>query len=132
MANRKQRQHQSGNPARRAAGSPSVSQEMARTAGPPSPTRSRLERVSAPILLRLHALPRWLIPVVMGLVLAGGLFLEGQWLWLGALLLGFVTLTVAWLYALSWPLLSTGSRIGRGLVVVGLAGITFLKATGRL
>jgi hypothetical protein len=91
-----------------------------------------LERVSAPILLRLHALPRWLIPVVMGLVLAGGLFLEGQWLWLGALLLGFVTLTVAWLYALSWPLLSTGSRIGRGLVVVGLAGITFLKATGRL
>lgn len=124
MANKKQRQHQSGNPARRAAGKPPASQE--------APSLNALERFSLPILQRLHSLPRLILPLVMGLLMAGGLFLEGDWQWLGALLLGLVTLIVLWLYALSWPALPVGGRIARGIVVLGLAAIAVAKALGRL
>jgi hypothetical protein len=129
MANSKrrpqQRQHQSGNPARRAA----AGRPDRPAAPPPSPARARLNRVSAPLLIRMHALPRWVVPVVMGLLLAGGLFVSG---WLGTLLLAIVTAFIFWLFALSWPVLTPGGRVARGLVAVGLLGFTILKATGGL
>jgi hypothetical protein len=133
MANSKrrpqQRQHQSGNPARRA----TADGRPARPAAPPpSPARARLNRISAPLLIRMHAMPRWVIPVVMGLLLAGGLFLSGSLAWLGTLLLAIVTAFVMWLFAVSWPVLTPGGRVARGLVAVALLGFTFLKATGRL
>lgn len=131
MANKKQRHYQSGNPARRAAGAPSPARAQQQSAGT-SETRSLLNRVSAPILLAMHALPRWVVPVIMGLLLAGGLFLSGPWNWLGAVLLGLVTLIVLWLYVLSWPVLPPAGRVGRALVVIGLAGITVVKAMGKL
>jgi len=31
--------------------------------------RKRLEKVSAPYLVRLHALPRWVLPVVLTIIL---------------------------------------------------------------
>lgn len=121
-----QRQHQSGNPARRAdaAGRPARP-----AAPPPSPARARLNRASAPLLIRMHALPRWVVPVVMGLLLAGGLFVSG---WLGTLMLAIVTAFITWLFALSWPVLTPGGRMARGLVAVALLGFTVLKATGGL
>jgi hypothetical protein len=132
MANSKrhpQRQHQSGNPARRAASGGGTTRPAA---PPPSPARTRLNRASAPLLLWMHALPRWVVPVVMGLLLAGGLFLSGSLTWLGTLLLAVVAGFVSWLFALSWPVLTPGGRLARGLVAVALIGLTALKAAGRL
>ncbi len=80
----------------------------------------------------MHSLPRWVVPVVMGLLLAGGLFLSDSLAWVGTILLAVVTVFVAWLYALSWPVLTPGGRLARGLVAVALLGFTALKATGRL
>jgi hypothetical protein len=132
MANSKrrpQRQHQSGNPARRAAPDSAATRPAA---PPPSPARTRLNRASAPLLLWMSSLPRWVVPVVMGLLLAGGLFLSGSLAWLGTVLLAIVTAFIIWLLALSWPVLTTGGRLARSLVAVALLGITLLKATGRL
>ena len=130
MANSKrrpqQRQHQSGNPARRTA---SAGKPARPAAPPPSPARARLNRASAPLLIRMHALPRWVVPVVMGLLLAGGLFVSG---WPGTLMLAIVTAFIIWLFALSWPVLSPGGRVARGMVAVALLGFTILKATGGL
>lgn len=132
MANKKQRHYQSGNPARRAAGAPSPNRDGGSSAAAPSGFRAVFNRTSAPLLVTLHSLPRWVLPVVMGLLLAGGLFLSGSWGWLGAVLLGLVALIVLWLFTLSWPVLTPGGRVGRGLVLLGLAGMTALKALGRL
>lgn len=129
-----QRQHQSGNPARRAA-APAAGRQGAATraaAAPPSALRASLNRISAPALLWMHRLPRWAVPVAMGLLLTAGLFLGGSLTWLGALLLLIVALFVAWLLALSWPVLSGGGRFARGMVAVALFGLTALKAAGRL
>lgn len=129
MANKKQRQYQSGNPARRAAGTPSPKRQAAPE---PSGLRARFNRVSAPLLITLHRMPRWVLPVVMGLLLAGGLFFHGALNWLGTAMLGIVVLVVLWLFVLSWPVLTPGGRAGRALVLVGLIGLTVLKAMGRL
>lgn len=128
MANNKRRQHQSGNPARRAAASGSSRP----AAPPPSPARARLNRISAPLLIRMHVMPRWLLPVVMGLLLAGGLFFTDSLTWLGTLMLAVVTAFVGWLLAVSWPVLTPGGRVARGMVAVALLGFTVLKATGGL
>lgn len=77
-------------------------------------------------------MPRWVVPVVMGLLLAAGLFLDDSLAWLGTLLLLVVTLFVGWLYALSWPVLAPSGRMARGLVLVALIGFTALKASGGL
>jgi hypothetical protein len=43
-----------------------------------------------------------------------------------------VALFVGWLFALSWPVLTPGGRVARGLVFVALVGLVALKAAGRL
>ena len=82
--------------------------------------------------MRLHGMPRWVIPVVMGLLLATGLFLSDSWAWLGALMLLAVSAFLAWLLALSWPMLTTGGRLARALVVGAVLGLAALKALGKL
>jgi len=77
-------------------------------------------------------MPRWVIPVVMGLLLATGLFLSDSWAWLGALMLLAVSAFLAWLLALSWPMLTTGGRLARALVVGAVLGLAALKALGKL
>lgn len=102
------------------------------TPGRPSPAgRSTLERVSLPLLTRLHAMPRWIVVVAPAALLLGGLLLRDSWAWLGGILLGIVWLFLAWLTALSWPALSPGSRMIRGLVVVVFGGVVVLKFLGR-
>ena len=119
----------SGNPARRA------KQEQYRqraTEAPQTQTRQALNRRSAPLLIWMNSMPRWVIPVVMGLLLVAGLFFSGSLNWVGVLALSLVTIFIGWLFAVSWPAITPGSRLLRGLVVIGLAGITVLKALGRL
>lgn len=80
----------------------------------------------------LHRSPRWLVPVLLAVFLFFGLLASGPWAWAGAILLGIVTLFVAWLSALAWPVLTPGSRLARVLVTGALAGVTVLKAMGRM
>ena len=91
-----------------------------------------MERFSAPLVLKLHAMPRWLVPILLAVFLFVGLITSGPWTWLGALLLGIVTLFVAWLSALAWPVLTPGSRLARVIITLALAGVTVLKAMGRM
>ncbi len=109
MANRSSdpsRRRRSGNPAVRAG------------AVPPSPARAKVERTSLPLLLRLSAVPRWLLLVVMLVLVIAGLVLPGV---AGAALLVLVGLLVTWLLVVSWPVLGPGTRAARVLVVALLA-----------
>lgn len=93
--------------------------------------RGALERVSLPLLARLHAMPRWIIVVTPAALLLGGLLLRDSWAWLGGILLLIVWVFLTWLTALSWPALTPGSRFFRGLVVVAFAAIVVMKFLGR-
>lgn len=96
-----------------------------------SRARLRFEQASYPGLRALHGAPRWLMVVLPAAVLFGGLVTTGPWRWLGAALLLVVAAFLCWLLALSWPVLSTGSRLTRLLTVVAVAGLAVLKALGR-
>lgn len=93
--------------------------------------RRTLEQTSLPLLTRLHRMPRWIIVVAPAALLLGGLLLRDSWAWLGGILLTVVWVFLAWLTALSWPALSPGSRMVRGLIVVAFGAIVVLKFLGR-
>lgn len=83
--------------------------------------RKRLEKVSAPYLVRLHALPRWVLPVVLTVFLLIGLWAnpaQPAGFWIGFFALLFIGLVLVWLLALSWPLLSRSSKVLRVLVAL--------------
>jgi hypothetical protein len=91
-----------------------------------------MQRMSLPLLTRLTRVPKWLVVVVMAVLLVLGMIQTGSLAWLGALILGVLTLFFLWLLVLSWPAIPASGRLLRGLVVVALAGATVLKAMGRL
>ena len=91
-----------------------------------------LQRVSLPLLTRLTRLPKWVLVVGLSVLLVLGMIQSGSLAWLGALLLGVLTLFFLWLLVLSWPAIPASGRFLRGIVVVALAGATVLKALGRL
>lgn len=93
--------------------------------------RNSFERISYPVLVRLLAVPRWLVVVLIASSLLLGLVLSDGLAWLGGIFMTFVGLFLAWLLGLSWPALSPGRRFLRLLAVVGILGIAFLKFTGR-
>ena len=83
--------------------------------------RKRLEKASAPYLARIHALPRWVLPVLMTIILLIGLLAnpnESPGLWIGFFALLSIGLFLVWLLALSWPLLTRSSKVLRVLVAV--------------
>ncbi len=96
-----------------------------------SSNRAALERISLPLLTRLHAMPRWIIVVLPAALLLGGLLLRDSWAWLGGILLLLVWAFLAWLTALSWPALAPGSRFFRALIVVAFGAIVVLKFMGK-
>ncbi len=104
----------------------------AQPSGSRSAPLSPFQRASLPVLAFLTGLPRWLLIIVLGGLLFLGLIQTGPLAWLGALILGFLTLFFAWLLALSWPAISPTSRALRAVIVVALACATVLKALGRL
>lgn len=95
-----------------------------------SPRRAAFERKSFPVLARVTAAPRWLLIVGLGSSLLLGLILSDSWAWLGAVFLLIVAAFLGWLLALSWPLLSSGRRFMRLLVVGALVGLSILKLGG--
>lgn len=79
-------------------------------------TPSALERISAPWLVRLTLVPRWLFLIVLGALLFAGLYLENA---VGGVLLLILALFLAWLASLGWSHVSPIGRVLR-LVTVGV------------
>jgi hypothetical protein len=98
-------------------------------AGPRSTPRERFEDFSRPILLRMQALPAFLIPVLLGVLLFLGLTLNAAW---SGLLLILIAVFLIWLTAVSWPAITSGSRLLRVVVDVAVLGLGVLKLLGRL
>lgn len=92
--------------------------------------RTALERVSTPVLLRLHGMPRWLFPFVTGILLVGGLLVANPVA--AVVFLSLLLLMLLWLIALSWPLLSPVARLMRGAVLLSLLMVIVARAQGRM
>jgi len=121
---------QGGGSGSKGSGSKGSGQPTPRQASPTDLTP--LQRISLPLLTRMTRLPKWLLVVVLSVLLVLGMIQTGSLAWLGALILGVLTLFFLWLLVLSWPAIPPSGRMLRGIVVVALAGATVLKALGRL
>lgn len=98
---------------------------------PSTGARRQLEIKTGPLLVMMHSMPRWVLPVGLALSLFFGLVLSETWAWLGAVLLFVVAVFLGWLLALSWPMLSGTSRVIRLAVVLSIVGVAVLKLLGR-
>ena len=92
-----------------------------------SPARIKLEQRSIRPLHFFRKLPKFVLPVVMGVFLFLGLFsptpLAGAFL---LVLGGFL----GWLLALSWPALNVGSRWIRVIVVIAILAAAIWRFAG--
>ncbi|MEY4348654.1 MAG: hypothetical protein RIS43_1073 [Actinomycetota bacterium] len=91
---------------------------------------TRLEKFSAPILLFIHGLPRFVFPVFTAALLLIGLFSANQIL--GGIFLLFVGIIIGWLVTLSWKLLPVGARFIRLALVIMIFGYAIGRLTGRI
>lgn len=96
----------------------------------PARPRTALERLSAPVLLRLHGMPRWLFPFVTGILLVVGLMVTNAFA--AVFFLSLLLLMLLWLIALSWPLLSPIARLMRGAVLLSLLMVIVARGQGRM
>lgn len=79
------------------------------------------------MLTRLHAMPRWTVPLATVVLVFVGLFTGPV---LGGLCLLVVAAFLGWLAYLAWPQLSRGGRIGRSLVLGILTGVALARMSG--
>ena len=98
---------------------------------PASPARVKFENFSYPLVERLNRLPKFVIIVTPGVLLFLGLVLTGAVAWIGGVLMLVVAAMLAWLTALSWPVIPVRSRVIRVIVVAVVIGFAGLKFTGR-
>ena len=126
MAQKKGGQRQSGNPAKRSSGGGSSVPAVA----PPSSLRQRFERVSAPLILSLARLPRWVFPLAMAALLVAGLMVNPGGL--GGLFLLVLVAALCWLTALSWPALTVAGRILRVITILAALAVVYARFTGRM
>ncbi len=90
--------------------------------------RQSLERRSAVMLLWLHHLPVWVLPVLLVVFLAIGVSVGGV---IGAIALAVVAAVLLWLAAVSWPRLSLPSRLIRVLTIAVVLGVAVLRLLNR-
>jgi len=90
--------------------------------------RKRVEVLSAPILIRLHSLPRAVMPALILLFMFVGLAKDNA---LGGIALLIVATFVGWLLYLSWPLLEGRTRILRTLAVLLVFSAAISKFVGK-
>lgn len=88
------------------------------------PNLTPFQRFSAPLLVQLSRVPKWLLLVVVLGLTAGGLLLENA---IGGLLLLLLALFLAWLAVLGWPGLSPLARLLRLLVVGMVLYVAFTR-----
>jgi len=91
----------------------------------PNDESTAFERASAPWLFRLHAMPRWLLALVLVATLLTGLILQNV---IGGALLLLLALFLAWLAAIGWRHLSLSAKLLRLLAV----GLILVAAISRL
>jgi hypothetical protein len=87
--------------------------------------RQTVERRSAAPLLFLKQMPAWLLPLVLVVLLIGGLALHGIG---SALALCGVAVVLGWLALLSWPRLSAAGRLGRTAVITVVLVAAVIRA----
>lgn len=103
-----------------------------RRTGSPTPPpaqglRAQVEQVSRPLLVRLSAMPRLLIPLLTIAVLAVGVLAP---LPIGIPALVLVLLWMIWLSYLSWPAVESGQRVMRIATVGIVAAIIGVRLYG--
>jgi hypothetical protein len=90
------------------------------------PLRRTVERRSAPVLLWLSSRPRFLLPLLVAVLLIGGLAAPASY---GLPLLLVLSLLLLWLSYLSWPALDGRARALRvamlALIAVAVAQRVF-------
>lgn len=89
--------------------------------------RTRVEEVSRPLLLRLHALPRMVVPLFTVLLVAVTALAPLPYAWIAAVL---ALALVGWIGYLSWPVATAGGKVMRIvmlLLVLGLAASRLLQ-----
>jgi hypothetical protein len=89
--------------------------------------RARANQRSYAALTRLHAMPRWTVPLATVVLVFVGLYAGPV---LGGLCLLAVAAFLGWLAYLAWPQLSRGGRLGRSLVLGLLAGVALARLLG--
>ena len=87
------------------------------------PLRRTVERRSAPVLLWLSSRPRFLLPLLVAVLLIGGLAAPASY---GLPLLLVLTLLLAWLSYLSWPALDGRARALR-VAMLALIAVAILQ-----
>jgi hypothetical protein len=87
--------------------------------------RRKVERRSAVPLVWLHQRPRWIPPVVLGVLFIAGLMAPGP---LGALCLLLVAVFFLWLAYLTWPSLTRQQQVPRVLMML----VVLVLAAARL
>jgi hypothetical protein len=110
--------------ARRSTGRSAPGRAGRRTPPSAGGVRGVVEQSSRRPLLSLVRLPRFVPPLLVAGLLVLSLVLRGVW---AALCLVPVLLFVLWLSYLSWPQLTTGARLLRGLLVGLLIGLMIMR-----
>lgn len=101
--------------------------EPARRSRPFGGTRSRVNLRSYTVLQRLHALPRWTVPLSTVVLVFVGLYAGPV---LGAISLFVIAGFLGWLAYLAWPQMSRSARLVRSLVLGALTGIAIARLLG--
>jgi hypothetical protein len=86
--------------------------------------RARGGRRSYEVLKRLHAMPRWTVPLATVVLVFVGLFAGPV---VGGLCLLAVAAFLGWLAYLAWPQLSRGGRVARALVLGMVTGVAVAR-----
>jgi hypothetical protein len=89
-----------------------------------SALRKRVTDLSAPILLRIHGLPKFLVPGLIAVLMLLGLFLPAPY---SGVALTVVSVFIGWLMYVSWPLLDSKSKLIRSLVFLILIAATAIN-----
>lgn len=86
-----------------------------------------MHRRSYAALTRLHAMPRWTVPVATVVLVFVGLYAGPI---LGGICLLVVAAFLGWLAYLAWPRLGGIGRVGRCLVLALVTGVALARLTG--
>ena len=100
---------------------------MSSAAPPSSGLRTRLETTSRPLLLRLHRLPRLVVPLGTVLLMVLGAFAPPA---VGVLALLVLLVFLGWISYLSWPVVPASGRLLRVVMLVLVLAFALMRLRG--